>query len=67
MSKEGLIIALLKSKRGLAKLFNNNFDNDRIKGIKKTLNELRDNLTKANRKKIKKKLYKTENKKNLQK
>ena len=35
MSKEGLIIALLKSKRGLAKLFNNNFDNDRIKGIKK--------------------------------
>ena len=67
MSKEGLIIALLKSKRGLAKLFNNNFDNDRIKGIKKTLNELRDNLTKANRNKIKKKLYKTENKKNLQK
>ena len=67
MSKEGLIIALLKSKRGLAKLFNYNFDNDRIKGIKKTLNELRDNLTKANRKKIKKKLYETENKKNLQK
>ena len=32
MSKEGLIIALLKSKRSLAELFNNNFDNDRIKG-----------------------------------
>ena len=35
MSKEGLVIALLKSKRSLAELFNNNFDNDRIKGIKK--------------------------------
>ena len=54
MSKEGLVIALLKSKRSLAELFNNNFDNDRIKGIKKTLNELRDNLTKEYRKKIKK-------------
>ena len=54
MSKEGLIIAFLKSKSSLAELFNNNFDNDRIKGIKKTLNELRDNLTKEYRKKIKK-------------
>ena len=54
MSKEGLIIALLKSKRSLAELFNNNFDNDRIKVIKKTLNGLRDNLTKEYRKKIKK-------------
>ena len=35
MLKEGLVIALLKSKRSLAELFNNNFDNDRIKGIKK--------------------------------
>ena len=35
MSKEGLAIALLKSKRSLAELFNNNFNNDRIKGIKK--------------------------------
>ena len=32
---EGLIIALLKAKRSLAELSNNNFDNDRIKGIKK--------------------------------
>ena len=54
MSKEGLIIALLKSKRSLAELFNNNFDNDRIKVIKKTLNGLRENLTKEYRKKIKK-------------
>ena len=35
MSKEGLIIALSKSKHSLAELFNNIFDNDRIKGIKK--------------------------------
>ena len=54
MSKEGLIIALLKSKRSLAELFNNNFDNDRIKVIKKTLYGLRDNLTKEYKKKIKK-------------
>ena len=35
MSKEGLIISLLKSKRSLAELFNNNFDNDKISEIKK--------------------------------
>ena len=52
MSKEGLIIALLKSKHSLAELFNNNFDNDRIKGNKKILNELRDSLTREYRKKI---------------
>ena len=54
MSKGGLIIALLKSKRSLAELFKNNFDNDRIRWIKKILNELRDSLTKEYRKKIKK-------------
>ena len=52
ISKEGLIIAHLKSKRILAELFNNNFDNDRIRGIKKILNELRDTLTKEYGKKI---------------
>ena len=50
MSRERLIIALLKSKRSLAELFSNNFDNDRIKEIKKILNELRDNLNKEYRK-----------------
>ena len=54
ISKKGLIIALLKSKRSLVELFNNNFDNDRIRGIKKILNELRDRLTKEYRKQIKK-------------
>ena len=46
MPKEGLIISLLKSKRSLAELFNNNLDDDRISKIKKTLNKLRDILTK---------------------
>ena len=65
MSKEGLIIALLKLKRSLAELFNNKLDNDKISEIKKILNKLRDILTKEYGKKIKKKLYKIENKKNL--
>ena len=63
MSRERLIIALLKSKRSLAELFSNNFDNDRIKEIKKILNELRDNLNKECRKWIKKKLERMLNKK----
>ena len=54
MSKEGLIIALLKLKGSLAELFNNNLDNDKISEIKKILNKLRDILTKEYRKKIKK-------------
>ena len=40
ISREGLIIALLKSKRSVAELFNNNFDNGRIREIKKIPNEL---------------------------
>ena len=67
MSKEGLIIALLKSKRSLAELFRNNFDNDRISGIKKILNKLRDILTEEYRKEIKKKLYEIKNKRSLPK
>ena len=39
ISKEELIISLLKSKRSLAELFNNNFDNDRISEIKTILNK----------------------------
>ena len=67
MSKDGLIIALLKSKRSLPELFKNNLDNDRIKGIKKILNEFRDRLIKECRKKITKRLYEVGNKKNLSK
>ena len=54
ISKEELIISLLKSKRSLAELFNNNLDNDRISEIKTILNKWRDILTKEYRKKIKK-------------
>ena len=56
MSKEKLIISLLKSKSSLAELFNNNFSYDRISKIKKILNKLKDILTKEYRKKIKKTL-----------
>ena len=54
MSKEELIIALLKSKRSIAELFNNNFDDDKICDIKKILNRLRDVLPREYRKGIKK-------------
>ena len=55
MSKEGLIISLLKSKIGSAEFFNNNLDNDKISEIKEILDKLRDILTKEYRKKIKEK------------
>ena len=55
MSKEGLILSLLKSKQSLPELFNNNLDNDEISEIKKIVNKLRDNLTKEYIKKIKRK------------
>ena len=64
MSKEELIISLLKSKQSIAELFNNNLDDDKIGDIKKILNRLRDILSKKYRKEIKKKLYETENMKN---
>ena len=74
MSKEELIISLLKSKQSIAKLFNNNLDDDKISDIRRTLNRLRDKrilnrlrdiLAKRYRKEIKKKFHETENKKNL--
>ena len=64
MSKEELIIPLLKSKQSIAELFNNNLDDDKIGDIKKILNRLRDILPKKYRKEIKKNLYETENMKN---
>ena len=63
MSKEELIISLLKSKQSIAELFNNNLDDDKIGDIKKILNRLRDILPKKYRKEIKKKLYEIKNKK----
>ena len=54
MPKERLITALLKSKRSLAELFNDNLNSDKISEIKKILNKLRDIITKEYRKEIKK-------------
>ena len=65
MSKEELIISLLKSKQNIAELFNNNLDDDKISDIRGILNRLRDILPKRYRKEIKEKLYEIEHKKNL--
>ena len=65
MSKEELVIALLKSKRSTAELFNNNLDNEKISDAKKILNRLRDIPPRKYRKENKKKLYEIEHKENL--
>ena len=65
MTKEELIISLLKPKQSIAELFNNNLDDDKISDIRRILNRLRDILRKENSKKIKEKLYETEHKENL--
>ena len=57
MSKEELIISLLKSKQNIAKLFNNNLDDDKISDIRRIPNRLKDILPKKYRKEIKEKLY----------
>ena len=64
MSKEELIISLLKPKPSIAELFNNNLDDDKISDIKRILNRLRGILPRIYRKEIKKKLHDIENKKN---
>ena len=56
MSKEELIISLLKSKQSIAKLFNN-LNGDKISDTRRILNRLRDILPKRYRKEIKRKLY----------
>ena len=65
MSKEELIISLLKSKQSIAKLFNNNLDDDKINDIRRILNRLKDILPKRYRKEIKEKLYEIEHNENL--
>ena len=54
MSKEELILSVLKSKQSTAEFFNN-LDNDKISDIRRILNRLRDMLPKGYRKEIKKK------------
>ena len=67
MSKEELIISLLKLKQSIAKLFSNNLDDDKISDIRKILKRLRDILPKKYRKEILKRLYEIENNRNLSK
>ena len=57
MSKEELIISLLKSKQSRAELFND-LDGDKISVIRRILNRLRDILPKNYRKEIKKSFMK---------
>ena len=52
ISKEELIISILKSKQSIAELFNNNLDDDKINYIRRILNRLRDILPKRYRKEI---------------
>ena len=65
ITKDELIISLLKSKQSIAELFNNNnlYDN-KISDIR-TFNRLRDILPKKYRKEIKDKLYEIEHQENL--
>ena len=58
MSKEELIISLLKSKQSIAELFNNNLYDNKISDITRILNRLRDILPSKYRKKLKKSLMK---------
>ena len=66
MTKEELIISLLKSKQSIAELFNKNnnlYDNE-ISDVRRILSRLRDILPKKDKKEIKDKLYKIEHQKN---
>ena len=67
MSKEDSIISVLKSKQSFTELYNNNFDNDRIKGIKKSLfdEKIRDKFSKKEITKIKNELHEIKNKRKI--
>ena len=56
MSKEKLLIALLRSEQSLAELYKSKSDNAEIKETKKNFNELRNKFSKSKIKDIRKKL-----------
>ena len=64
MTKEELIISLLKPKQIIAELFNKNLDDNKISDIR-ILNRLIYILPRKYRKEIKEKLYEIEHKENL--
>ena len=61
MTKEELIISLIKSKQSIAELFNDN----EISDIRRILSRLKDTLPKKDRKEIKDKLYEIEHQRNI--
>ena len=65
VTKEELIISVLKSKQSIAELFNNNnlYDKE-ISDTRRILSRLRDILRKKDREEIKDKLYKIEHQRN---
>ena len=65
MTKEELIISLLKSKQSIAELFNDNLYDNEISDIRRIFNRLRDILPKKDRKEIKDKLYEIEHQRNI--
>ena len=65
MTKEELIISLLKSKQSIAEFFNNNLYDNKISDIRRIVNRLWDILPKKYRKEIKEKLYEIEHQENL--
>ena len=65
MTKEELIISLLKSKQSIAELFNDNLYDNKISDIRRIVNRLRDIMPRKYRKEIKDKLYKIEHQRNL--
>ena len=66
MTKEELIISLLKSKQSIAELFNNNnlYDN-KISDIRRIISRLRDILPKKDRKEIRDKFFEIEHQRNI--
>ena len=67
MSKEGLLIALLKPGRSFAELHKINSYNAEIEKIRENFNELRDRFSRSKIKKIINKIYKIENNENFYK
>ena len=65
MTKEELIISLLKSKQSIVELFNNNLDDEKISEIRRILNRLRYILPKDIERKLQKKLYEIDNNEDL--
>ena len=57
MSKEDLLIALLKSNKSHAELRKSEYNNEEIGETKKLFNELTNNFSKEEIKKIRKKIY----------